>query len=69
MTNHNDRNIVSAEEFGYFLDGTKVSSKNWDSSEPAVGKHFVYETNAGKWKTTDENTNFSCTTCELGAGE
>jgi len=69
MIDHRDRNTAVAEEFGWFLDGTKVPNKNWDKSEPAAGKHFVYETSAGKWKTADENTNFSCTTCELGAGE
>jgi len=69
MINHDDRNTIVAEEFGYFLDGTKVPAKNWASGEPAAGKHFVHETSDGKWKTADENTNFTCTTCELGTGE
>jgi hypothetical protein len=69
MIDHDDLNTVSAVEFDRFLDGSQVPTKNWDSSEPAAGKHFVYETSAGKWKTTDENTQFTCTTCEMGLGE
>lgn len=69
MITHNDRNTITATEFGYYLDGSSVSSNYWDSGEPAAGKHFVYETKAGKMKTTDENTNFTCTTCEIGTGE
>lgn len=42
---------------------------NWDSNEPADNKHFVYETKGGKFKTADINTDFSCITCEMEAGE
>lgn len=41
LVNHTDINSVTAEEFGYFLDGTKNSIKNWDTGEPKGDKHFV----------------------------
>jgi len=65
MIAHNDRNAAQATEFGYFLDGSPVTSK----FSLAGDKHFVYEDKNGKWKTTDENTQFGCATCEMGTGE
>lgn len=68
MIDHKDRNSATATEFGYFLDGSEVTSKFFDGGV-AGDKHFVYEDKNGKWKTTDEDTKYSCLTCEMGPGE
>jgi hypothetical protein len=68
MIDHKDRNTATATEFGWFLDGSPVPSKDWATGEPSA-EHFVYEDKNGKWKTTGQNTKFSCITCEMGSGE
>jgi len=66
MIDHNDVNRATTAEFGYFLDGTAVPTPVWDSAEPSNDRHFAYETEGGKWKTADGDTQFTCTTCEMG---
>lgn len=68
MMDHKDRNVAAPTEFGWFLDGSPVPSKDWATGEPSA-EHFVYEDSNGKWKTTGQNTKFSCVTCEMTNGE
>jgi hypothetical protein len=67
MMDHKDRNTAVPIEFGWFLDGSPVPSKDWATGEPSA-EHFVYEDSNGKWKTTGQNQKFSCVTCEMGTG-
>jgi hypothetical protein len=68
MIDHKDRNVATAKEFGYFLDGSPVANDFFDGGI-AGDKHFVYEDKNGKWKTTAETTKFGCATCEMTNGD